>query len=32
KYFPIDQMPKLFTKLHEDALEDWLSKRKGVFR
>ncbi|EJS57822.1 hypothetical protein ICE_01935 [Bacillus cereus BAG1X1-2] len=32
KYFPIDQIPKLFTKLHEDALEDWLSKRKGVFR
>jgi ADP-ribose pyrophosphatase YjhB (NUDIX family) len=32
KYFPLDQIPPLFTKQHEDALEDWLSKRKGVFR
>ncbi|MFB4166877.1 NUDIX hydrolase [Virgibacillus sp. JSM 102003] len=32
KYFPLEQMPSLFTKQHEDALEDWLSKRKGVFR
>ncbi|KPB06273.1 NUDIX hydrolase [Bacillus sp. CHD6a] len=32
KFFPLDQIPPLFTKSHEDALEDWLSKRTGVFR
>lgn len=32
KYFPIDKVPKLFTKQHEDALEDWLSNRKAVFK
>lgn len=32
KYFTLDQVPPLFTKQHEDALEDWLSKRIGVFR
>jgi ADP-ribose pyrophosphatase YjhB (NUDIX family) len=32
KFFSTDQVPKLFTKQHEDALKDWLSNRKGVFR
>lgn len=32
KYFPLEQMPSLFTKQHEDIFEDWLSNRQGVFR
>lgn len=32
KYFPINKIPKLFTKQHEDALEDWVFKRKGVYK
>lgn len=32
KFFSIDKVPKLFTKQHEDALEDWLSNRKAVFK
>lgn len=32
RFFTTNQIPPLFTKSHEDALEDWLSKRKGVFR
>ena len=32
RFFTMNQIPPLFTKSHEDALEDWLSKRKGVFR
>ncbi|EEL88276.1 MutT/nudix [Bacillus cereus AH1272] len=32
KFFPLDKMPPLFNKQHEDCLQDLLEKRVGVFR
>ncbi|WP_142126999.1 NUDIX hydrolase [Bacillus sp. SLBN-3] len=32
KFFPLNQLPPLFSKSHEDTLEDWLSNRQGVFK
>lgn len=32
KFFPIDEIPELFCKQHEDMLEDIKNKRYGVFR
>ncbi len=32
KFFPLDKMPPLFCKQHEDCLQDLLEKRVGVYR
>ncbi|MGQ0417773.1 NUDIX hydrolase, partial [Bacillus sp. HC-TM] len=32
KFFPLDDMPPLFCKQHEDCLQDLLEKRVGVYR
>ena len=32
KFFPIDEIPELFCKQHEDLLEDIKNNRCGVFR
>lgn len=31
-FFPTNQLPPLFTKQHENALEDWFLKKQGIFR
>ncbi len=32
QFFPLDKMPPLFCKQHEDCLQDVLEKRVGVYR
>lgn len=32
QFFPLDKMPPLFNKQHEDCLQDLLEKRVGVYR
>ncbi|KEK24181.1 NUDIX hydrolase [Bacillus gaemokensis] len=32
KFFPLNQMPVLFNKQHQDCLQDILEKRTAVFR
>lgn len=31
-YFPITNLPPLFVKQHQDAVEDFLAQRKGCYR
>lgn len=32
RYFSVDKLPPLFTQQHQDAFDDWVSGKHGVYR